>query len=259
MSRLKDRVVLVGLGGATCSGKSTIAKHLLDVLPNSIVIHQDDFAPPEELVPMHPEYQVPDWDTPQGAIDWPRLREFLKSVKKNGAIPHDHRSQDCQNEEDNTILTNSAYEDLRAQFQQLEDEQRKKGVRIIWGLVDGFLMYWDDETIEQLDVRMFLRVAHDVLKERRHKRNEFYELVGYNPWGTPWVDPPGYWENIAYPAYVEAHKDMFENGDVEHGKLTGEKVPGLVLIEPEKEGGKLGMDDIVRVCCDALSNFARLS
>ena len=50
---------------------------------------------------------------------------------------------------------------------------------------------------------------------------------------------------------------MFENGDVEHGKLTGQRVPDLVAIEPMKRGAELNMDNIVGVCCDVLWNAAR--
>jgi len=252
MSKLQDRVVLVGVGGATCSGKTTLAKHLQSILPNSFILHQDDFAPPEELIPIHPVHNVPDWDAPQGAIDWPRLRNFLKSVKENGAIPTEHKTHDHLNEQKKIPLTDSAYQAFRSRFQKMEDEQLKKGVRIIWGLVDGFLLYWDKETIDQLDVRFFLRVPHDILRERRRQRFGYHTAEG-----SLWQDPPQYWEHIVYPAYIEAHKDMFGNGDVEHGKLTGERVADLVSIEPVKKGAELSMDDIVGVCCDVLWSAAR--
>lgn len=54
---MKTRVILLGIGyvrpatgctpnssvssGATCSGKTTLAKHLRRILPNSVIIHQD--------------------------------------------------------------------------------------------------------------------------------------------------------------------------------------------------------------------------
>lgn len=66
-----------------------------------------------------------------------------------------------------------------------------------------------------------------------------------------------YWEHIVYPAYIEAHRDIFENGDVENGELTRERVPGLVVIEPVKKGAEMSIDDIVRSSCDVLWNFAR--
>jgi len=95
------------------------------------------------LIPIHPVHNVADWDAPQGAIDWPRLRTFLQSVKENGVIPPDHRSHDHLNEQKDIPITDSAQQELRTRFQEVEDEQRKKGIRTIWGLVDGFLLYWD--------------------------------------------------------------------------------------------------------------------
>ncbi|KAG9309342.1 hypothetical protein JVU11DRAFT_10578 [Chiua virens] len=65
-----------------------------------------------------------------------------------------------------------------------------------------------------------------------------------------------YWEYIVYPAYLEANKGMFENGDVENGKLSGESAPDLVVIEPTRKGAEMRIDDIVRRCCDVLWDFA---
>ncbi|KAG6370982.1 hypothetical protein JVT61DRAFT_10697 [Boletus reticuloceps] len=152
MSKLQNRVVLIGVGGATCSGKTTLAKHFRNILPNSIIIHQD----PEELIPIHPVHNVADWDAPQGAIDWPRLRAFLKHVKDNGVIPPDHRSHDHMNEQKVVPITEAAEQELRTRFEEFENEQRKKGIRVMWGLVDGFLLYWDKVTYCDFLVHGFL-------------------------------------------------------------------------------------------------------
>lgn len=40
---MRDDWVVVGLAGATCSGKTTLAKSLKDSFPGSILLHQDDF------------------------------------------------------------------------------------------------------------------------------------------------------------------------------------------------------------------------
>jgi nicotinamide/nicotinate riboside kinase len=60
-----------------------------------------------------------------------------------------------------------------------------------------------------------------------------YHGVQSDPKESLWRDPPGYWEDIVYPAYLDAddtHKDIFVDGDVERGPLTS-TVGGLVLIE----------------------------
>jgi len=51
-----------------------------------------------------------------------------------------------------------------------------------------------------------------------------------------------------YPAYVEAHSQLFEGGDVEHGKPTGHKVENLVLIE----GMEVEISNVVEKCCKIL-------
>ncbi|KIJ67470.1 hypothetical protein HYDPIDRAFT_84316 [Hydnomerulius pinastri MD-312] len=246
MDRQQTKVILVGVGGATCSGKTTLAKHLHSILPDSCIIHQDNaLIQPQELIPYHPVHSVQDWDAPQGAIDWPRFRNFLKTVKQDGEIPPDHKSHDHLNEQKDIPIDEGIKEKLERQFLDLQAAYDKKGVYIKWRLVDGFLLYWDKEVIDQLDIRIFLRVPHDVLKERREERHGYHTAEG-----SLWQDPPGYWENIVYPAYLEAHQEMFEGGDLENGKPTNEKVERLFLMEPVKES--LTMTKMVEKCCAEL-------
>jgi nicotinamide/nicotinate riboside kinase len=65
-----------------------------------------------------------------------------------------------------------------------------------------------------------------------------------------WKDPPEYWEQIVYPAYVRAHADVFEGGDVENGQPTT-NMKKLVLIE----GMSMDIDSIVERACEAIEHF----
>ncbi|KZP34373.1 P-loop containing nucleoside triphosphate hydrolase protein [Athelia psychrophila] len=229
-ARPKQRVILVGIGGATCSGKTTLVKHLARILPNSFIIHQDDFAPPAERTPMHPTLQLEDWDAPRGAMDWPRLVAFLSGVKETGILEK-HASQDHLNEQ-KEVPVGASVGRWRGVFEAAATKLKKKeGEVVVWGLVDGFLLYWHPDVVKQLDVRVFLRVPHDVLKRRRHER-QGYDSTGiqYREEGSAWCDPPGYWEAIIYPAYVQASAGLFEGSDVEHGG-GARAVAGLLLIE----------------------------
>ncbi|KAF8909851.1 P-loop containing nucleoside triphosphate hydrolase protein [Mucidula mucida] len=244
---IDTRVIFVGVGGATCSGKTTLAKHLRSILPDSVIIHQDDFAPPQELVPYHPKYKVQDWDAAPGAIDWPRMIEFLRQVKATGVIPEEHYSHDHLNEQ-KAVPVNSAVKDKwRTEFQRIKEDNLKAGRRVIWGLVDGFLLYWHPEVIKELDVRIFLRVPHDVLKERRHQRHGYHTAVQSDPEGSLWRDPPHYWEQIVWPAFVDAHRDMFVGGDIEHGALT-EKVKDALVVDALAQG----MAEVMEQCCSVI-------
>ncbi|KAF4599734.1 ribosylnicotinamide kinase [Pleurotus pulmonarius] len=301
------KVIFVGVGGATCSGKTTLAKHLRRILPNSVIIHQDDFAPPMEEVPLHPVHGVQDWDSAPGAISWARMDTFLRHVKETGVIPPDHRSHDHLNEQQAVPVPDELADKWRAHFQGLQEKlEAEIKEKIIWGLVDGFLLYWNQDVVDQLDVKFFLRVPHDALKKRRHDRHGYHTAgersclflgvffaIYNNPLllascsritkfhtrsyvhpalnvrtahpsslaatpsfnilqfdlleGALWRDPPQYWENIVYPAYVEAHRHLFADGDVEHGKLTGD-AEKLVLLETLE----MTMGNAVEKCCSVL-------
>jgi nicotinamide/nicotinate riboside kinase len=69
----------------------------------------------------------------------------------------------------------------------------------------------------QIDIKLFLRVSYEKAKARREARSGYVTLEGF------WEDPPGYVDKIVWPNYVEDHKWMFEDGDVE-GKLQGDVV-----------------------------------
>ncbi|KAL4074345.1 P-loop containing nucleoside triphosphate hydrolase protein [Scleroderma citrinum] len=244
MVSINTRVVLIGVGGATCSGKTTLAKHLCKILPNSVIVHQDDFAPPQELIPIHPILNVQDWDSPEGAIDWPRFRQVLTNVKQDGQIPPGHISHDPLNEQREFPIDAECFAKWRAQFEEVERQARENhGLEIIWVLVDGFLLYWDHESMDELDVRIFLRVCHDTLMERRRERD--YYIAD----GCVWRDPPHYWEQIVWPGYISAHKDMFEGGDVESGKPTGDRVRGMLVFENEK----MTTTELVDQCCKEIA------
>lgn len=77
--------------------------------------------------------------------------------------------------------------------------------------------------------------------------------------GDVWQDPPHYFDNIVYPAYVAAHKQLFANGDVEKGELASDwyrRVMGQDAVTIEENDkvaevftpveGAEGMQDMVK-------------
>jgi hypothetical protein len=97
--------------------------------------------------------------------------------------------------------------------------------------------------VKHYDALFFLRVPYATLKQRREERAQYvtqseslkpifgaYQpLMRFLPFsgdpslakaGDVWQDPPHYFDNIVYPAYVDAHKHLFTNQDVEKGELA---------------------------------------
>jgi uridine kinase len=75
---------LIAIGGVSRSGKSSLALKLLSALPDSIVLHQDDFVKPEAQIP-----QIngrTDWEHPD-SIDWPLWKERIdKALTKHNYV-----------------------------------------------------------------------------------------------------------------------------------------------------------------------------
>lgn len=83
-------------------------------------------------------------------------------------------------------------------------------------LLDGFLLYSPPKlggVMALLDVKFFLQVSRAKATQRREARDGYVTLEGF------WKDPPGYVDKIVWPNYVDAHRWMFADGDVEGGRL----------------------------------------
>ncbi|CAK9780150.1 P-loop containing nucleoside triphosphate hydrolase protein [Cutaneotrichosporon oleaginosum] len=235
---MATRVILVGIGGASCSGKTLLAKHLVRLLPSALLLHQDDFCPPEKDIPVHPEHGVQDWDDPPTCMDWPRLRDALRQVKTTGHI--DHASNDHLNQHTEVNVDPTVAERWRKRFAQAP--------AVRWVLVDGFVLYWDQVVADTLDVKLMLRVPKETLRTRRDQRSYALQHTDDVAAGTVWEDPPGYFDNIVYPAYVKAHAEVFRGADVEEGDVEPDS--GVVLIHPPH--GEEGMTEALIEACEAL-------
>ncbi len=43
----KPRTLIIGISGCSSSGKTTLARLLRDMFPNTFILHEDDFYKPE--------------------------------------------------------------------------------------------------------------------------------------------------------------------------------------------------------------------
>lgn len=126
--------------------------------------------------------------------------------------------------------------------------------KILVCLVDGFLLYHDPNTAAFLDTRLLLRAGYADLKRRREARSGYVTLDGF------WNDPPGYFDRIVWPAYVQYHGYLFQDGDV-HGPLSHEALAMEIQLPPRldatmRELLSWAVDLILAQCISAVSASA---
>ncbi|OBA18417.1 uncharacterized protein OGAPODRAFT_91905 [Ogataea polymorpha] len=185
--------LIIGVSGASSSGKTTVAKTLRDLFPNSILLHEDDFYYPDDQIPFNQELQEYDWDCPE-AVNFEKLKDTLRNFKRDPKFQFTESSKESV---DVSITLNPQIE------RKIKETVGHLSLpRIVF--IDGFLLYHDREILDLLDVCLFYKTDYDTLKNRRQNRQ-------YTIDNGIWTDPPGYFEKIVWPQYYKNHTHLFEN------------------------------------------------
>ncbi|PKI82618.1 Pob3p [Malassezia vespertilionis] len=251
--------------GPTSAGKSTLVENLLAVLQppasdaeakaspiaSASVLHQDDFCPPTDQMPWSAKHQS----------DYRRLEQVIRYTMDHGDLPRDFESHEYRRSSYASTMRPAELEAWRTKFHApraapvLVSRDGRKASRVHILIVEGFLTFFDTRVLNLIDVRIFLRVSKATMKQRRENRPD-YVLDN----GSVWHDPPFYFDEIVWPAYLEAHAAMFENNDVETGapltaspadRHDGGPVQHLVVIE----GESMAPEAVAHASCEAIWSF----
>ncbi|KAL9089056.1 MAG: hypothetical protein Q9165_005869 [Trypethelium subeluteriae] len=218
--------LLIGLSGPSSSGKTTLARQLKRILPNTSILYQDDFYLEDSRIPLRTvakrhevtgeilrsssgeieTHQIQDWDCVE-ALDISGLHDALSHVKEHGNIPQLKSIQDQNAVGSGGEIESAIIDELREHV--LENAPSLKERRIV--IVDGFLLFANNtkELVSMFDVKLLLRTSLSDAKKRREARTGYVTLEGF------WEDPPFYVDDIVWPNYVKEHAFLFKNGDVE--------------------------------------------
>lgn len=101
-------------------------------------------------------------------------------------------------------------------------------------------MYWHPSIHSLLDVRLLVRSSKPTINKRRSERNERISDASF------WKDPPGCFDNIVWPAYVDSHSKLFDKGDVENGNVK--EGIDITLLEAEQ----IDMTEMVDRACASI-------
>lgn len=197
---------IIGISGPSSSGKTTLARLLRDIIPNSFILHEDDFYLPDQQIPLKPGTDIQDWDCLE-SLDVKALESALKHIRSHGTLPPDLVSKEDQNAVGQSGVSDESVQNLRDELRKTLGGSWNKSIAII----DGFLFYSQPLAhIRPLfDVKLFLRTSYETAKKRREARSGYVTLEGF------WEDPPGYVDEVVWPNYVKDHAFLFKHGDVE--------------------------------------------
>ncbi|KAI1815673.1 nicotinamide riboside kinase 1 [Poronia punctata] len=251
MAENNRKAVIVGISGASSSGKTTLARLLRDVFPNTFVLHEDDFYRAEEEIPI--KDGILDWDC-QGAINFDEMAKALEYIRAEGEFPPFVDSKEDKNSVGKNTVPETVIQAAKARVAEWSRRQPAHSLltkRLC--ILDGFLLFGRDRPLSHiadnlLDIRILLTVSRARATARREARDGYVTLEGF------WKDPPGYVDKIVWPNYAASHAWLFKEGNVE-GKLDGgvlrEKdilaLPGLVDGEGGEDGQEQGLDVDMRV------------
>ncbi|KAF9903079.1 ribosylnicotinamide kinase [Linnemannia zychae] len=197
---------------------NTVSRYLRTILPNSTIVHQDDFYKPEIELPIDPKTGLANWDCP-GAIDFPSLITTLQYVKQHGVFPDGFDSLEDKNPVGSKEVSEPIAEEVLDRFRKdimarIGGAQTQLTTKFV--ILDGFMLYVDTELRDTIDVRFFLTAPYQILKDRRESRKGYATLEGY------WVDPPGYFDDIVWPNYMIYNEPFANLADaIEAGQDSG--------------------------------------
>lgn len=185
---------VIGVSGPSCSGKTTLARHLRTILGNSEIVYMDDWYKPEKDLPLDEDGE-PDWDVPQ-SFDIQGLSEFVKDCKKRGTLPGVGPTREEFNNKSPSLL--SAYEtnELALFFADIVGDEPVL-------IVEGLYTFYDSDLREQLDLKILCPVNYEILKARREAREGYHTDAGY------WKDPPNYFDTHVWPRFLKYSKKMY--------------------------------------------------
>ncbi|KAG7267793.1 hypothetical protein CRUP_003212, partial [Coryphaenoides rupestris] len=167
---------IIGIGGVTNGGKTTLTNNLIKSLPNCCVVHQDDFFKKPGQIEVGGD-GFRQWDVIT-ALDMEAMTNTIKGWVENPVKFARTHGVAVSN-----TTTNMA-----------GDQEQ---VHIL--IVEGFLLYNYPPLVDVFDKCYYISVPYQECKKRRSMRE----------YTVP--DPPGLFDGHVWPMYLKHRREMEES------------------------------------------------
>uniref|UniRef100_A0A8C6U2R6 Muscle-specific beta 1 integrin binding protein n=1 Tax=Neogobius melanostomus TaxID=47308 RepID=A0A8C6U2R6_9GOBI len=177
---------IIGIGGVTNGGKTTLTNKLIKTLPNCCVVHQDDFLKkPDQIEVGDDGYKQ--WDVIT-ALDMEAMTNTVKGWMEN------------------PVKFARSHGIPLAPLSEVTDPENQTHILI----VEGFLLYNFAPLLDVFSKSYYITIPYEECKRRRSTRQ----------YAVP--DPPGQFDGHVWPMYLK-HRTEMENCSLEIKYLDGLK------------------------------------
>ncbi len=206
-STTASRALIVGISGATCSGKTSVAKLLAKTFVGSQTFNQDDFYFDEEHKGhiQIPELNHINWEV-ASAFDNERLAEAVADAaskvgrRRKNSKTHQGKEGDQEfvgtSKDDRESSCNKIWQQVQQTIDPAAAASEKSAVAPSSSssstplvIVEGITIFNSPALRRLCDVKVFLELDKETCWDRRKFRS-------YDP-----PDPPGYFDKIVWPFY----------------------------------------------------------
>lgn len=202
---------VVGISGATCSGKTTLAENLHKMLPQSVIVSQDDYFFPVDSS-SHVKIEA------LGHLNW----EIMTALDMN-SMRSDVQSILSQDPSSVKLPTKAK----RSALSSAESAATFPNILIL----EGFLLLNDQALSSLCDLRYYITLTREQCWARRQVR-------AYDP-----PDVPGYFDLVVWPEYEKHRDQILDKSNIKF--VEGTTKPDITLHTVAAEIRELLLDKIV--------------